>query len=247
MKTKRPKGLFSRALRKLGKSPLLWQAVGWYLDLCRRTARWDLHGTEPLRTLAGQPGGFILAFWHECLPMMPIAWTRFWAGLEPGMDRKEGLVLVSRSRDGAMISSALKDYGLTPVAGSSSRGGREAGRRMLHGLRAGSVAVIVPDGPRGPRRVLSEGAMRLARIARVPIVPCGAYALPSRRLGSWDRMILPLPFARCVAVVGEPITAYDQQPSTLADELAASLNGAMDKATALCAAGRVVRHPTARQ
>ncbi len=195
-------------------------------------------GTEPLRALAERPGGFMLVFWHECLPMMPVAWVRFWATLQPETDRKEGLALVSRSRDGTMISSVLAGYGLTPVAGSSSRGGHEAGRKVLRGLRAGSVAVIVPDRPRGPRRVFSEGTVRLAATARVPIVPCGAYALPSRRLGSWDQMILPLPFARCVAVVGNPITPDGQAPGVLAHELAASLNCAMDEAAAHCSAAR---------
>ncbi|WP_084698632.1 lysophospholipid acyltransferase family protein [Muricoccus aerilatus] len=247
LKAKRRKSFFSRTLKSIGKSPLLWQAVGWYLALCARTTRWDLHGTEPMRALATQPEGFIMAFWHECLPLMPSAWTRFWVTLGPEIDRKEGLVLVSRSRDGALISSALKDYGLTHVAGSSSRGGHEAARKMLHGLRAGSVAVMVPDGPRGPRRVCSEGAIRLASMARVPIVPCGAYAMPSRRLGSWDRMIFPLPIARCTAVVGKPITPNGQDPSILAHELAASLNTAMDEAIARCTAGRAPWRPAAKQ
>ncbi len=197
--------------------------------------------------LAKKPEGFIMAFWHECLPMMPSAWARFWVTLGPEIARKEGLVLVSRSRDGALITSALKDYGLTPVAGSSSRGGREAARKMLHGLRAGAVAVMVPDGPRGPRRVFSEGAIRLATMAHVPIVPCGAYAMPSRRLRSWDRMIFPLPFARCTAVVGMPVVPDGRKPGILAHELAASLNTAMDEAVARCTAGKAPRRQAAEQ
>lgn len=232
VKARRRKGPLARGLKAIGRSPFLWHLVGGYLGLCRRTVRWELQGTEPLRALAGQPGGFVMVFWHECLPLMPLAWDRFWRSLDPATPRKEGLVLVSRSRDGTMISSALGSYGLTVVAGSSSRGGREAGRNLFRGVRAGSVAVVVPDGPRGPRRVISEGAARLAAMAGVPIVPCAGFAVPSRRLGSWDRMILPLPFARCVAVVGEPIMPKGQEASILAGALAASLNDGMERAEA---------------
>jgi lysophospholipid acyltransferase (LPLAT)-like uncharacterized protein len=74
-------------------------------------------------------------------------------------------------------------------------------------------------------------------MAGVPIVPCGAYAVPSRRMGSWDRMILPLPFARCVAVVGAPILPEAREPGVLAAALAESLNGCMARAEALCGLG----------
>lgn len=230
--SRRPKGPLARRLSRIGKSPLLWRPVGWYLGLCRRTTRWTLRGAGPLQALARQPEGFVLAFWHECLPLMPIAWLRLWDSLEPGTPRKEGLVLISRSRDGTMISSMMRRFGLTAVAGSSSAGGRDAGLALLRGLRAGSVAVIIPDGPRGPRRVISIGAARIALAAGVPIIPCGAYATPSRRLGSWDRMILPLPFARCVAVVAPPIEPGGRDAEALAEALAASLNATMAEAMA---------------
>jgi lysophospholipid acyltransferase (LPLAT)-like uncharacterized protein len=217
----------------MGKSRLLWRPVGWYLGLCRRTMRWTLDGEAPLQALARQPGGFVLVFWHECLPMMPMAWERLWDTVTPRTTPKEGLVLVSRSRDGAMISSMLGDYGLTTVAGSSSRGGRDAGRKLLRGVKAGSIAVIIPDGPRGPRRVVSDGAVRIAMMAGVPIVPCGAYAAPCRKLRSWDRMMFPLPFSRCVAVVAEPILPAGQDPDALAGELSASLNATMERASVL--------------
>ncbi|MFH5924736.1 lysophospholipid acyltransferase family protein [Roseomonas xinghualingensis] len=231
---KRRKGPISRWLKSLGKSPALWGMVGWYLDLCSRTARVEIHAEEPLVELAKRPEGFVLAFWHECLPLMPTGWVQFWKRLGPSVPRKPGLVLVSRSRDGTMISSTLDRFGLTAVSGSSSRGGREAGLNLLRGVRSGAVAVMVPDGPRGPRREISEGPVRLAAMAGVPVVPCGAFAVPSRRLGSWDRMILPMPFARFVAVVGEPILPEKREAGELAALLAKRLNGCVEQAEALC-------------
>ncbi|TPG48158.1 DUF374 domain-containing protein [Roseomonas nepalensis] len=230
----RRRGPLARGMKAVGKSRALshalWHLIGLYLGLCRRTARWELHGTAALDALAAGREGFVLAFWHECLPVMPLAWARFWEGMGPGVARKPGLVLVSRSRDGALIANALGGYGLTAVEGSSSRGGRSAGMNLLRGVRAGGVAVVVPDGPRGPRRRVSAGAVRLAVMAGVPVVPCGAFAAPSRRLASWDRMIFPLPFARCVAVVGAPIPARGEAEGAVSAALGGALNAAMEEA-----------------
>lgn len=199
----------SRGLKASLRTRAVPALVAAYLGLCRRTARWELHGTGPMRELAARPEGFILAFWHENLPLMPLAWSAFWDA-EPDLVRKPGLVLVSRSRDGGLIASMLERFGLTAVLGSSSKGGQAAGQGLLRGLRQGAVAVMVPDGPRGPRRRLSEGCLRLAILADVPIIPCGALARPVRRTGSWDRMLIPLPFARCIAVAGPPILPGEQ-------------------------------------
>ncbi|WP_131829466.1 lysophospholipid acyltransferase family protein [Teichococcus deserti] len=183
---------------------MLARLLGVYLDLCRRTARWEIHGATAMRELASRPDGFMLAFWHECLPLMPMAWSAFWQG-QPPAHRKEGLVMISRSRDGQMIARLLARFGLRVASGSSSAGGTKATRKLLGALRTGSVAVIVPDGPRGPRRRAGQGCHRMAVAAKVPIVPCAAHTAQSWRIGSWDRMVIPKPFARCIAVVGTPI------------------------------------------
>ncbi|MFC0408694.1 lysophospholipid acyltransferase family protein [Roseomonas elaeocarpi] len=213
------------------RSKLLTRMLGGYLDLCSRTARWELQGTEELRSLAAAPGGFILGFWHECLPLMPLAWSEFWRSVEDATPRKRGMVLVSRSRDGGMIGALLSRFGLEPVAGSSSAGGTAATRDMLQAMREGAVVVIVPDGPRGPRRRISQGSARIAMMAGVPVVPCGAYAKPCRRLGSWDRMVIPFPFARCVAVVGAPVHVSGGGTEQASALLSESLCAAMAAAT----------------
>ncbi|MCR0984704.1 lysophospholipid acyltransferase family protein [Roseomonas populi] len=228
--TSRKRSPVARTVKAITRRLPFAQAIGWYLRLCQSTARWEILGAEPLREMAAEPRGFVMAFWHECLPLMPAAWARLWATMPADVPRKPGLVLVSRSRDGTMIAASLARFGLTVVAGSSSRGGGNAGRVLLRGVRAGNVAVVVPDGPRGPRRQVSDGAGRLAAMAGVPIVPCGAFASPARRLGSWDRMILPMPFARCVAVVGRPIDPAGMSAEDLAAALSLSLNEAMASA-----------------
>src|SRR5205823_10706209 len=69
----------------------------------------------------------------------------------------------------------------------------------------GEDIVIVPDGPRGPRHQAKDGALQLARATGLPLVVVGAAAWPARRLGSWDRMVVPRPFARVALVMSAPL------------------------------------------
>jgi lysophospholipid acyltransferase (LPLAT)-like uncharacterized protein len=64
---------------------------------------------------------------------------------------------------------------------------------------------ITPDGPRGPRYVLQPGAMSLAQLTGLPIVPFGFHAHWKIQLKSWDAFQIPLPFSRCVLRMGAPV------------------------------------------
>ena len=61
--------------------------------------------------------------------------------------------------------------------------------------------VITPDGPRGPRRRLAQGAIFLASRTGMPIVAMGLGLSQPWRVGSWDRFAIPRPFGRARAVV----------------------------------------------
>ena len=63
---------------------------------------------------------------------------------------------------------------------------------------------MIPDGPRGPRFQAKPGAVVLAQMSEAPIVPMSFAADRYWNLGSWDRMIIPKPFARIRVAVGPP-------------------------------------------
>ena len=63
---------------------------------------------------------------------------------------------------------------------------------------------ITPDGPRGPRFKLKPGAIFAAQISRKAVVPIAYAARPAWVLKTWDKFIVPPPFARIVIAVGEP-------------------------------------------
>src|SRR5437879_11760815 len=114
-------------------------------------------------------------------------------------------VLASRSRDGEIVARYLSRFGLDSVRGSTSRGGREAGRALVAAVRRGRDIAVVPDGPRGPRGQLQPGVVTLAALTGAPIVPLAVAARPALRLRSWDAFMIPWPFARCAVVFGPPI------------------------------------------
>jgi lysophospholipid acyltransferase (LPLAT)-like uncharacterized protein len=53
--------------------------------------------------------------------------------------------------------------------------------------------------------VAKPGAIALARATGAHLVPIGIAAAPHHRFGSWDRTLLPLPFARVHIVFGAPL------------------------------------------
>jgi hypothetical protein len=156
------------------------------LVLLRWTWRVRVHGTWPR-------GAVLWACWHGDLIALLAA---------PVVPRPT--VLVSRSRDGSLAALVARLLGYGVVRGSSSRGAVAGARGLVHTLRAGGSAALAVDGPRGPRERASSTATRLAALAGVRLLPLAARARPALRFGSWDRMILPLPFARVEIGRGEP-------------------------------------------
>ncbi|WP_428377300.1 glycosyltransferase N-terminal domain-containing protein [Lichenicoccus sp.] len=188
--------------------------IGLYLDLALRSTRWRLQAdAETWALLTGRDGRTaIVVFWHEYLPLVTALWL---------LARRENPhlslnVMISRHRDGRLIADVIRRWRINTVTGSSARagksekGGAAALRHLLGLLRDGQVVTITPDGPRGPRRVTQPGSARLAALAGVPVVPIAVFCRPSRRLRSWDRMMLPLPFGRGTIRCGTPITVPRQ-------------------------------------
>jgi lysophospholipid acyltransferase (LPLAT)-like uncharacterized protein len=163
------------------------------------TLRLTLDGVAPLVPLWHARRPLIYVVWHGRILMMP--WLN--ARLRASHGARAPRVLVSLSRDGELMTRFVRRFGLDVVRGSSSRGAGTAVRALAATLSAGDDVAIVPDGPRGPREAFQPGAVALAALTGTPIVPLAVAAHPARQLATWDRFLVPLPFARCAAVFGE--------------------------------------------
>jgi lysophospholipid acyltransferase (LPLAT)-like uncharacterized protein len=167
---------------------------------------------------------FIYAFWHQ--RQVFFTWSH---------RNVSAAVLVSKSNDGEMIARTMELSGIDAVRGSSSRGGAAAAREMVEILRSGRDVGITPDGPRGPAREVKEGAVRVAQLSGMPIVPI-ANALSNRIevAKAWDRFQVPLPFGRSVVVYGEPVrVGADDDLAAKAAELKAAMDALTDEADRL--------------
>lgn len=189
--------MLRRLLRHPRTQAALAALLGLYLAVTYRTLRWRLVGTA---RVAEEPA-FVLAFWHEHLPLM----SRLALEARAAGRRERVHVLVSRHRDGRFIGEAVGRFGLEMVHASSSRGGGAGLLALVRLARRGAIIAITPDGPRGPRRVAAAGVAHLSELARVPVLPAAACVAGGIRLRSWDRMVVPLPFGRAALAVGAPV------------------------------------------
>ncbi len=171
-------------------------------------------------------GPFVLAFWHGRMLAFP---QMLWPG-QP-MD-----VLISEHRDGELITRTIRHFDIGAVRGSSSHGAKGAVHDMMRRLREGGNLAITPDGPRGPCEVAAPGAAILASAAGVPVTPVSWVAKPAVHLGSWDRFLLPAPFARIVYAIEPDLTAPPglgaDEIAELSAELTRRLNRASERAKA---------------
>lgn len=191
-----------RAVREIG-----YRSAARYIQLVRASGRWTVEHAERLERLVERRETFIACFWHGRLLMMPIVW-RYEARMS---------VVASLHPDGQFVAQTVRHLGMGMIAGSSSRGGGGALRGIVKALKSGQYVGMTPDGPRGPRMRAGTGAVHAARLAQAPIVPLSYAASRRRVMSSWDRFVLPMPAARGVIAVGEPIA-----PPSCADAVEAT-------------------------
>jgi lysophospholipid acyltransferase (LPLAT)-like uncharacterized protein len=139
----------------------------------------------------------IFAIWHNRLLMLPRVF-------DPSFPTRQSFGLISASRDGDLIASFIERSGYGTIRGSSSRKGMLALRQLVDTLAAGSNVLLTPDGPRGPVYQASQGVVFLAQKSGAPIVPIHMEYSSSWRLKSWDRFVVPRPFAKLRAIFGAP-------------------------------------------
>jgi len=155
---------------------------------------------------------------------------------------RDGVVMVSGSRDGDLIAHTMARFGLRSARGSSRHGGDQALQAMIAEVQASRCSAgMIVDGPLGPAGIAKRGVIELARATRLPVVPGNWWATPHLEFGSWDRTIVPLPFARMVfafePALQVPPDADEQEVERLRVELTARLERARQAARAACGEG----------
>ena len=163
-------------IRRLGPPSLRAVAGTWRTEVIAGE-RWE----EVVES--GRP--FVLLCWHEAL--LPVIWHHRHHGIS---------AMISEAQDGEYLAGFVQSIGYDLIRGSSTRGASRVLRDAIRVLRAGRAVGLTPDGPRGPRRVFKPGAVAAAGMSGARVLAVHAEAEPCWRAGSWDRMVVPAPFAR---------------------------------------------------
>lgn len=163
------------------------------LRLLARTWRIRVLRGEPVEALRATRVPAAFAFWHG--EMLPLLYQH----------RDRGVaILISSHRDGEVIARIAHGLGYRSVRGSSSRGAGRALLGLVRELEGGGEVAVSPDGPRGPARHFAPGVLIAAQRAGAYILPVAAFADRAWRLRSWDRFLIPKPFARVTIAYAAP-------------------------------------------
>jgi hypothetical protein len=171
--------------------------------------RFELEEPDAILELGRTQLPAVFAVWHEGL--LTVCWyvSRL---LKRGV---KATFLISPSVDGEIGVRILAQFGSRAVRGSARRSGAAALRRLHRAIIEDRQSPFITlDGSKGPRRYCKPGAIAVARMAGVPIVPIGVAARRSWRTPTWDRHLIPRPFSKVLITVGEPITV----PRKLSDD-----------------------------
>jgi lysophospholipid acyltransferase (LPLAT)-like uncharacterized protein len=197
--------------------PLLPALIAGAIRLLFKTCRFTIVGKEHLREglNLGLPG--LCTTWHFAFPAM----VYFFRNLN-------AVLMVSRSRDGELVTRILGHLGYQVARGSPGKGGAQALRTMLSYLARGHHAGLIADGSQGPACVAQKGILLLARHSQGPLLPVSMAAHPCWRFGSWDRTVLPKPFSHIVIALGPLIwverNASSEELESVRRRLEESLN-----------------------
>lgn len=136
-------------------------------------------------------------------------------------------VLISASGDGAWLAAFLEKIGMRAVRGSRYNRGPQALRELITASEDGCDIGVTPDGSRGPMYDMKAGALTVALKTGAPILLLSFNFSRAKRLGSWDRFYLPMPFSRVEVLmdeVGAVASLGTEDPKEVAPLLKARLD-----------------------
>jgi len=127
--------------------------------------------------------------WHGELLLSPQAYRKI-------HKKHPASAIISAHFDGSLIASTLNMLKIRPLRGSTRKGARQVLLQAFKSIKSGEEVLITPDGPRGPRHSMSDGAIGIALKSKLPIFVMNYKADHYWQLKSWDRFIIPKPFTR---------------------------------------------------
>lgn len=204
---------------------LINHSIGRLLDLMFRTCRVEIINRPVYEEYFEGARPNVAVSWHRGTLFAGWAFARF-----------HPAYLVSRSQDGEMAAGFCRLAGAIPVRGSSGKGGRSALQELERILQARQCffAATVADGPQGPAYEAKVGLALLACRTSLPLVPAmwssnRAWVMRN----SWDKHMIPKPFAKVVLAMGQPIPPADPTDEAAVEEVRRQMQDQLNALTKL--------------
>jgi len=129
----------------------------------------------------------IAVTWHSELLIAPKVYRKL-------RKKQKTAAIIAQHHDGEIIARTLNFLNILPLRGSSRRGAKAVLIAAIKALKEGYSVMITPDGPKGPRYTMSDGAVALALRSNLPLMVVNYQAEAFWQLNSWDRFVIPKPF-----------------------------------------------------
>ena len=127
--------------------------------------------------------------WHGELFMSPQAYRHI-------HKKHPASAIISSHFDGSLIAETLSWLKIRPLRGSSKKGATQVLKQAFKSIKSGEEILITPDGPRGPRHSMSDGAIGIALKSKLPIFVMNFKAKSFWQVNSWDKFVIPKPFTK---------------------------------------------------
>ena len=171
---------FLRALGQFLIPPLVYllMRIVWY------TTRKRFHYISEI-----EDKQYVCVTWHGELFMSPQAYRSI-------HKKNPASAIISSHFDGGLIAATLQFLNIRPLRGSSRKGAKQVLLQAFKSIKSGEEVLITPDGPKGPRHMMSDGAVGIALKSKLPIFVMNFTAESYWQLGSWDKFVIPKPFTQ---------------------------------------------------
>jgi lysophospholipid acyltransferase (LPLAT)-like uncharacterized protein len=161
-------------------------------------------------------GQIIAVSWHGELLLTPLIYRKL-------RKQESTSAIISKHFHGELIAKVLSYLKISPLRGSSNRGAKQVLINSIRAIKKGESILLTPDGPRGPRHSMSDGAVALALRANLPIMIISYGAKSYWQLKSWDRFIIPKPFTQ-IDIYHQIITIKNMQKDEAKEQLQLAMN-----------------------
>lgn len=185
--------------------------------LCKTLTIEETNKTS-INNLVQEKQNMIFTFWHGTM-------------LAPWFILKEHKpsTIISKSKDGLLLSNLLNKWNYKVKRGSSSKGGKEVLAELIEEAKKNRSIAITPDGPRGPKRIMKAGAVIIAKKTNSSIILVGVCNKNKVKLNSWDKFEIPFPFSKVRIVYSDPIAVDSELSYEETDDVIKSLNNRLNE------------------